>query len=234
MSKQNSQESADAPADDPEARGLRLVVVLLGLTVVSGLIDAVSYLGLGHVFTANMTGNVVVLGFAAAGAPGFTVSHTLTSLVAFVVGAVAGGRMTVRLSGGSRRTWARVTLAAEAVLLGGSAAVAFAAPDATATVYALIALTAFAMGLRNATVRKLGVADLTTTVLTMTLTGLASDSRAGGGSGHHSPRRTASVLAMLAGAVLGAWLVIHHNLGIPLLIAAVGVGVLAVVASGRE
>jgi uncharacterized membrane protein YoaK (UPF0700 family) len=234
MSKQNSQESADAPADDPEARGLRLVIVLLGLTVVSGLIDAVSYLGLGHVFTANMTGNVVVLGFAAAGAPGFTVSHTLTSLVAFVVGAVAGGRMTVRLSGGSRRTWARVTLAAEAVLLGGSAAVAFAAPDATATVYALIALTAFAMGLRNATVRKLGVADLTTTVLTMTLTGLASDSRAGGGSGHHSPRRTASVLAMLAGAVLGAWLVIHHNLGIPLLIAAVGVGVLAVVASGRE
>ena len=47
--------------------------MLLGLTVVSGLIDAVSYLGLGHVFTANMTGNVVVLGFAAAGAPGFSV-----------------------------------------------------------------------------------------------------------------------------------------------------------------
>ncbi|MXM62711.1 DUF1275 domain-containing protein [Streptomyces sp. HUCO-GS316] len=229
-----SEESADAQAYDPEARGLRLVVVLLGLTVVSGLIDAVSYLGLGHVFTANMTGNVVVLGFAAAGAPGFTVSHTLTSLVAFVVGAVAGGRMTVRLSGGSRRTWARVTLAAEALLLGASAAVAFAAPDSTPTVYTLIALTAFAMGLRNATVRKLGVADLTTTVLTMTLTGLASDSRAGGGSGHHSPRRTASVLAMLAGAVLGAWLVIHHGLGIPLLVAALVVGVLAVVASERE
>jgi uncharacterized membrane protein YoaK (UPF0700 family) len=221
-------------ADDPEARGLRLVAVLLGLTVVSGLIDAVSYLGLEHVFTANMTGNVVVLGFAAAGAPGFSVPHTLTSLASFVVGAIAGGRVAVRLGGGSRRTWARLTLAAEAVLLGVSAVVAFAAPGATATVYTLIAVTAFAMGLRNATVRKLGVPDLTTTVLTMTLTGLAADSRAGGGPATRSPRRTASVIAMVAGAALGAWLVLHHGLGIPLAIAAGLVAVLAVTASGRE
>ncbi|MDH6610394.1 uncharacterized membrane protein YoaK (UPF0700 family) [Streptomyces sp. SAI-208] len=221
-------------ARDPEARGLRLVAVLLVLTVVSGLIDAVSYLGLEHVFTANMTGNVVVLGFAAAGAPGFSVAHTLTSLGSFVVGAVAGGRVAVRLGSGSRRTWARLTLAAEAVLLGVSAVVAFAAPGATATVYTLIAVTAFAMGLRNATVRKLGVPDLTTTVLTMTLTGLAADSRAGGGPGTRSPRRTASVVAMVAGAALGAWLVLHHGLAIPLAIAAGLVAVLAVTASGRE
>jgi uncharacterized membrane protein YoaK (UPF0700 family) len=223
-----------APAPAPEERGLRLVVVLLALTVVSGLIDAVSYLGLEHVFTANMTGNVVVLGFAAAGAPGFSVSHTLTSLVAFLVGALAGGRVAVRLGKGSRRTWARLTLAAEAVLVGAASVAAFAAPDATATVYTLIAVTAFAMGLRNATVRKLGVPDLTTTVLTMTLTGLASDSRAAGGTAHHSPRRTASVIAMLAGALLGAWLVLNHGLAIPLLVAAGVVGVLAIAASGRE
>ncbi|MFC7266614.1 YoaK family protein [Streptomyces lutosisoli] len=224
----------EKPSYDPEARGLRLVAVLLGLTVVSGLIDAVSYLGLGHVFTANMTGNVVVLGFAAAGAPGFSVPHTLTSLCCFLLGAVAGGRVAVHLGSGSRRTWTRITLAAEAVLVGASAAVAFAAPGATATTYTLISLTAFAMGLRNATVRKLGIPDLTTTVLTMTLTGLASDSRLAGGSGHRSPRRTASVVAMAVGALLGAWLVIHHGLGIPLLIAAAVTGVLAVVASGRE
>ncbi|MEU7379800.1 MULTISPECIES: YoaK family protein [unclassified Streptomyces] len=224
----------DPPPDDPEARGLRLVAVLLGLTVVSGLIDAVSYLGLGHVFTANMTGNVVVLGFAAAGAPGFSVPHTATSLVCFLVGATVGGRVAVRYGSGSRRTWARVTLAAEAVLVATSAAVAFAAPGTEAMVYSVIALTAFAMGLRNATVRKLGVPDLTTTVLTMTLTGLASDSRAGGGAGHRSPRRTASVIAMPAGAALGAWLVVHHDLGAPLLIAAAASGVLAAVASGRE
>lgn len=232
MSEQSS--TGTKAADDPEARGLRLVFVLLGLTVVSGLIDAVSYLGLEHVFTANMTGNVVVLGFAAAGAPGFSVPHTLTSLASFVVGAVVGGRIAVRLGGGSRRTWARLTLAAEAVLLGVSAVAAFAAPGTTATVYTLIAVTAFAMGLRNATVRRLGVPDLTTTVLTMTLTGLAADSRAAGGPGTRSPRRTASVIAMVAGAALGAWLVLHHGLGIPLAIAAGLVAVLAVTASGRE
>ncbi|MFD8421588.1 YoaK family protein [Streptomyces sp. NPDC059466] len=229
-----SADSAAARTDDPEERGLRLVAVLLGLTVVSGLIDAVSYLGLGHVFTANMTGNVVVLGFAAAGAPGFSVWHTLTSLACFLVGAAAGGRVAVRFGGRSRRSWARVTLAVEAVLVGGCAAVAFTAPGATGTTYTLIAVTAFAMGLRNATVRKLGVPDLTTTVLTMTLTGLAADAAVGAGAGSRSPRRAASVVAMAVGALLGAWLVLHHGLGIPLLIAAVATGVLAVSASGRE
>ncbi|MET8412375.1 YoaK family protein [Streptomyces sp. NPDC005195] len=227
-------DSTAARTDDPEARGLRLVPVLLGLTVVSGLIDAVSYLGLGHVFTANMTGNVVVLGFAAAGAPGFSVPHTLTSLACFLIGAAVGGRVAVRFGGRSRRAWARVTLAVEAVLVGGCAAVAFAAPGATGTTYTLIAVTAFAMGLRNATVRKLGVPDLTTTVLTMTLTGLAADTAVGGGAGGRSPRRAASVVAMAVGALLGAWLVLHHGLGIPLLIAAVAAGVLAMAASGRE
>lgn len=208
--------------------------MLLVLTVVSGLIDAVSYLGLHHVFTANMTGNVVVLGFAAAGAPGFSVSHTATSLGCFLVGAMAGGRVATWLGGGSRRTWARVILAAEAVLVGAASAAAFAAPGATGTTYAVIALTALAMGLRNATVRKLGVPDLTTTVMTMTLTGLVSDSHLTGGKGTRAPRRAASVLALLAGALLGAWLVLHHGLGIPLLIAAVAVALLAATASGRE
>ncbi|MEW2255197.1 YoaK family protein [Streptomyces sp. NPDC047869] len=222
------------PAPEPETRGVRLVTVLLALTVVSGLIDAVSYLGLGRVFTANMTGNVVVLGFAAAGAPGFSVPLTATSLGCFLLGAVAGGRAAARFDGGSRRGWARRILATEAALLGGSAAVAFAWPDTTGTRYALIALTAFALGMRNATVRKLGIPDLTTTVLTMTLTGLASESRLGDATGHRSPRRTAAVVAMVAGACLGAWLVLHQGLGVPLLIAAAISGVLAVVASGRE
>ncbi|MFG3031770.1 YoaK family protein [Streptomyces sp. NPDC048253] len=224
------------PSRDPEARGVRLVPVLLLLTGISGLIDAVTYLGLGHVFTANMTGNVVVLGFAAAGAPGFSVPHTATSLVCFLVGAAIGGRVVRRVGEGSRRTPARVMLATEALLMAVSAAVAFATSDhAPATVYTIIALTAFAMGLRNATVRKLAVRDLsTTTVVTMTLTGLASESRAGGGTGRRSPRRTASVTAMFAGAVLGAVLVLHNDLAIPLLLAAVTSAVLALTVSGRE
>ena len=218
-----------------ETRGLRLVAVLLGLTVVSGLMDAVSYLGLGHVFTANMTGNVVVLGFAAAGAPGFSVPHTATSLACFLLGALAGGRASRWRPEGSRRTRARLLLAAEAVLVGAAALTALLAPHATSTAYAVIALTAVAMGLRNATIRKLDVPGLTTTtVLTMTLTGLAADSRAGGGSGSRSPRRSGAVAAMAAGACLGAWLVLELGLALPLLVAAVAVGVLAVVASGRE
>ncbi|MFF4831482.1 YoaK family protein [Streptomyces sp. NPDC001315] len=220
---------------DPEARGLPLVAVLLILTVVSGLIDAVAYLGLGQVFTANMTGNVVVLGFAAAGAPGFSVPHTATSLVSFVAGAVAGGRVARRVGDCSRRTWTRLTLATEAALVGAAAAVAFAAPGTAGTTYTLIALTAFAMGMRNAAVRKLDVSALTTTtVLTMTLTGLAADSRTAGGSGRGAPRRAAAVVTMAAGALLGAWLVLHHGLGVPLLVAAAMTGVLAVTASGRE
>lgn len=225
--------TTEPQASDRGARGLRLVTVLLGLTVVSGMIDAVGFLGLGHVFTSNMTGNVVVLGFAAAGAAGFSVPHTTTSLACFLVGAVTGGRVAMRY-GASRRTWVRVTLAAEALLVGASAVVAFAAPDAEGTLYAVIALTAFAMGLRNTTVVKLRVPDLTTTVLTRTLASLAADSRAGGGTGRHTPRRAAAVLAMPAGAVLGAWLVIHYGLGPPLLIAAGLTGLLALVASERE
>src|ERR1700734_711634 len=70
-----------------------LVITLAALTVVSGFIDAVSFLGLGHVFTANMTGNVVLLGFAAAGAPGFSMGASLCALGFFVAGALVGGRL---------------------------------------------------------------------------------------------------------------------------------------------
>ncbi|MEU9451677.1 YoaK family protein [Streptomyces sp. NPDC048277] len=223
------------PTRDPEARGVRLVAVLVTLTMVSGLIDAVSFLGLGHVFTANMTGNVVILGFAAAGAPGFSVPHTAASLACFLLGALVGGRVSARFWGRSRRTWTRATLAVEAALVASAAGVALTRPDGAATTYVLIALTAFAMGLRNANVRKLGVPDLTaTTVLTTTLTGLVAESRFGDGTARHSTRRVAAVVAMLAGANLGAWLVLHHHLGIPLLVAAAASGLLAVIASGRE
>src|SRR6202044_3250950 len=67
--------------------------LLVSMTLVTGLVDAVSYLTLGHVFVANMTGNVVFLGFALAGAPGFSIAASLTALAAFAAGAFAGGRL---------------------------------------------------------------------------------------------------------------------------------------------
>jgi uncharacterized membrane protein YoaK (UPF0700 family) len=203
------------------AAGVRepLLPALMTVTAVSGLIDAVSYLGLGHVFTANMTGNVVIIGFAAAGVPGFSVLGSLVSLAAFLAGAVVAGRLETVMRRGDAPRWLRRILVLETVLLAAATAVAFVASHA---VYALIALIALAMGLRNGTVRKLAVPDVTTTVLTLTLTGLASDSSLAGGTNPRAGRRVASVLAMLAGALGGALLVQHTGLGWPLLAATVG------------
>src|ERR1700686_1321884 len=163
----------------------RLLVALLVLTFVTGLVDAVSFLGLGHIFTANMTGNIVFLGFAVAGTPGLSIARSLTSLIAFLAGAAIGGRLGLAMAA-ARRRWLLTVAASEAVLLFAAAVVAigFNVESATPTtrLYAVIVLTAVAMGLRNATVRRLAVPDLTTTVLTLTLTGLAADSFFGGGA----------------------------------------------------
>src|SRR5438067_9706100 len=94
----------------------RLVGALLAQTVATGLIDAVSYLALGHVFTANMTGNVVFLGFAVAGAPGLSVARSGTAVAAFFMGAVIGGRMAAGMSGRRRDRWTSAAFAAEAAL----------------------------------------------------------------------------------------------------------------------
>ena len=211
-----------------------LLGVLLALTLLSGLIDGVCYLGLGRVFTANMTGNVVVLGFAAAGAPGFSVSASLTSLALFLAGAVCGGRLSSRISRRSRLLTTAVGL--EAAFVAAAAVVAFAA-SAVSTGwgrYTTIALLAFAMGIRNAVIRRLAVPDMTTTVLTMTLTGLAADSGLAGGGNSHAGRRVAAVLAMLGGAVLGAALLLHHGAGLPLAIAAGAAALTAVAATASR
>src|SRR5207244_12216372 len=89
----------------------RLARALLVQTVATGLIDAVSYLALGHVFTANMTGNVVFLAFAIAGAPGLSIPRSAVSLGAFLAGAMAGGRLAARLATGPRHAWVPTALA---------------------------------------------------------------------------------------------------------------------------
>src|ERR1700732_4450087 len=78
--------------DDARQHG-PLPMFLIVLTVVTGLVDAVSYLRLGRVFVTNQTGNVVFLGFALAGAGGITATASLLALVAFAGGAAAGGRL---------------------------------------------------------------------------------------------------------------------------------------------
>jgi uncharacterized membrane protein YoaK (UPF0700 family) len=196
-----SQEADQGAANLPAA--------LMALTVVTGIVDAVSVLGFG-VFTSNMTGNVFFLGFALAGAHGFSIARSLTSLVAFLAGAAIGGRICAAMASASRRRWLLTLAACEAVLLFAAALASIdldirsAAP--ASRLYAVIVLIAVAMGLRNATVRRLDIPDLTSTVVTLTLTGLAADSSLAGGANPRIGRRVASVLLLLAGAVIGTLL----------------------------
>ena len=207
-----------------EAKPRSLAALLVVLTITTGLIDAVSVLGLGRVFTANMTGNIVFLGFALARVPDFSARRSLAALAAFLVGALIGGRLGMRLDH-LRPRWLLSVAVIESSLLF-AAALAASGYDSAALapvgrLYTLIALTALAMGIRNATTRRLAVADLTTTVLTLTLTGLAADSWFAGGRNPRWARRVASVAAMLGGAAVGGVLVLRGGgeLGLPLMLA---------------
>jgi uncharacterized membrane protein YoaK (UPF0700 family) len=154
--------------------------ILLAMTATTGNVDAVNLLAWGHVFTANMTGNVVFLGFALAGSQGFSIPRSSVALIAFLLGGVAGWR-----------------LATGAGLV--SLALRTPADEGYIPLLGVIGLLVLAMGFRSATTRKLGVPDLTTTVLTLTITGLAADSSLAGGTNPRWHRRVASVLLMFAG-----------------------------------
>ena len=201
--------------------------LLLTLTVVTGVVDAVSILRLGRVFVANMTGNVVFSGFALVGAPGFSLSASLAALAGFLVGALGGGWLTGRL-GHDRGLLLRAGAAAELVLVAGALALTTALPGAAAR-DGIAALLALAMGIQNAVARRLAVPDLTTTVLTMTLTGIAADVRATDHGRAGLTRRVLAVATMFAGAVGGALLVLHAGTAPALGLAT---GLLAVVTAG--
>src|ERR1700748_697955 len=103
-----------------------LPALMLLLTVLTGVVDAVSILSLGRVFVANMTGNVVFVGFALAGAPGFSLAASLSALAGFLGGAAAGGAVSERLAPHRGRLLTAVT-AGELVLMLAALIVAAAA-----------------------------------------------------------------------------------------------------------
>ncbi|QRP42996.1 YoaK family protein [Amycolatopsis sp. FDAARGOS 1241] len=185
--------------------------LLLGLTAVTGVVDAVSYLHLQHTFVANMTGNVVFLAFGIAGATDISAPAALAALAAFLLGALAGGRL-ARQRGGHRGRHLTVatTIALTGLLL--ALAISLLLDDETPTAhYLLIVTLATTMGLQNATARALAVPDFTTTVLTLTLTGLSADSPWGARKSSKPLRRLSSAVTMLAGALAGAVLVLNVN-----------------------
>jgi len=145
----------------------QLPPLLVALTAVTGLVDAFSYLVLGHVFVANQTGNVVFFAFALAGVGGFSATASVAAIGCFAVGALVAGR------------------------LGRS---------------------------------------LATTVLTLTITGMAADSPLAGATGTHLARRLISVAAMFLGALAGALLVLHVHIVYPLVRALVILAAVAIIA----
>ncbi len=203
-----------------EGRHGPLPQLLVGLTIVTGLVDAFSYLVLGHVFVANMTGNVVFLGFALVGTPGFSVGASAVALVAFWFGALAGGRIGARLGENRGRLLAAAaTIQAAFLAVSVLLAAVSGSPVPAGFRYPLILSLALAMGIQNATARKLAVPDLTTTVLTLTITGIAADTSNAGGAGSSNGRRFVSVTSMLLGALVGAVFVLHVHIVAPLAMA---------------
>ena len=197
-----------------------LTRTLLALTFVTGIVDAVCFLGLGQVFAAMQTGNVIFLGLGVAGAAGAPVLAPLVALVAFV----AGGGLAALLA---RRAVPRpghglgAGLAIEVSLLAAAAVIAAAADVSPGelSAYAAIALLALAMGVRNTMVRGFGGPNFATTVLNLTLTALTSPAPLSIASGSDLAQRAAAFLAILAGAATGA-LLLQASLALPLATAA--------------
>jgi uncharacterized membrane protein YoaK (UPF0700 family) len=205
--------------------------LLIAMTLNTGLVDAFSFLVLGHVFVANMTGNVVFLALASAGVSGFSIPHTLVALVSFVLGTLVGGFLGSRL-GQHRGRFLSVATALQTLLLGVSVVIIVLSgnPLPTGSSYGLIIVLAIAMALQNVTARKLAVPDLTTTVLTSTIVGIGADNRLVGGSGSRAGRRLMAVVALFIGALIGGLLIIHVSIVSPLVVALIVTAIIAVTA----
>lgn len=184
--------------------------LMLALTFATGIVDAIGYLGLDRVFTANMTGNVVILGMALTGADDLPVVGPVLALAGFVLGAVLAGR----LLGGRSSEWTTVSTG----LFGGVGLTVIALGTLLllwsqvphAVLLGVTGTLGLAMGVQAAAARAIAVKDVTTVVITSTITGLSMDSRLAGGSGTLWPRRLLAVVIMLVGAGVGALLLRLH------------------------
>jgi uncharacterized membrane protein YoaK (UPF0700 family) len=193
--------------------------LLLTLTAAAGSADAVSYLGLGRVFTANMTGNLVLLGIAIGQGQLVGSIRAVIAFTAFVLGVLVGVRVTARTE--PPALWPRsvtLALAGELGLLLALLAgweISGDRPGALA-LDILIALSAGAMGMQTAAVRRLGVAGVTTTFVTGMLTGLIAELAAVTPGRSHWTLWAATLACMVIGAGAGAALFIAWRSGAPL------------------
>ncbi|MEU6279871.1 YoaK family protein [Streptomyces sp. NPDC047028] len=229
-----------APAEPAAFRpDLRVIVDMTLLTVVAGAIDAITFLTLGHVFTALVTGNLLFLAFALAGGPGVPALGPAIAVAAFVAGAVVGSLLIGWL--GAATSWFSASLLVEALLLGAGGGLAVwhhgfslaGRPDA-----GVITFVGVAMGLRGAMALRAAVPGMSTLVIQtplLRMIGQIVTNPPGHGPGPLSAselltriRLTASITAIFLGGVLGA-LLSPWGTGPALLVVAAAVLVLAAV-----
>jgi len=201
--------------------------LLVTLTFGAGAVDAISFFGLGRVFTGNMTGNLVLLGLAAGRAKGEEVARSAVSLVAFCLGVLIAVALVAFISRRTRsergaRVWpvgVSVVLAlvvlVQACLLAGWMTVG-GHPGLTFEAV-LVGLSALAMGMQSDAVAALGVAGVTTTYVTGTLTGLLRSLVTGGEDVRDRVRRLAVLVGLLIGGVLGGVLMVQARRFAPIL-----------------
>lgn len=183
------------------------VAALLLLTFATGLADSISILVLGHVFVANMTGNVIFLGFWMAPRTSIDLTAVSVALPTFISTTILSGRLS-RHFGDRARTWITTVLTAEIVLLvtlsilAGTGVLHY--HDNTKLI--MIGFLTVTFGLQHSSARQFGIQELSTTVLTSTIVSLGLDSRLAGGTGERQKLRFSVVFTMCAGAFLGATL----------------------------
>jgi uncharacterized membrane protein YoaK (UPF0700 family) len=194
------------------------VTLMLLLTFVTGVVDAVGYLALDRVFTGNMTGNVVILAMALGGADDLPVLGPFTALATFTLGAMIAGSILRRRPAGWSAT-ITVLLLTGAALLAGVGVLLHVLPHTDAVRVIAAAGTAAVMGVQATVARKVAVTDMTTVVVTSTLTSWASETLVAGGLGALWNRRAGALLTILAGALAGA-LLLRLGALVPMLLAA--------------
>jgi uncharacterized membrane protein YoaK (UPF0700 family) len=194
------------------------LTLMVLLTFVTGVVDAVGYLGLDRVFTGNMTGNIVILGMGLAGADELPILGPVVALAAFALGAFSTGMFLRRSPKGWTSRVTAVLVAASVALAGTAVALVFVQARHHHHVgfqVSVAAITAAVMGAQATAARKVAVADMTTVVVTSTLTQLASESFVAGGVGAVLNRRLVAIVAIFLGAVAGA-LLLHFHIAIPI------------------
>jgi uncharacterized membrane protein YoaK (UPF0700 family) len=207
--------TASTPQENASPEKFRLML-MMALTLVTGVVDAVGYLGLDHIFTGNMTGNVVILAMALAGAANLPTLGPLVALGAFLLGAaVAGFTLQSSPKGWNRRV--TLLLTAGCIALTGTAAISLIVEDVGRQSIGVIvaAVIAMHMGSQALIARHLGVRDMTTVVITSTMTSLAGESLVGKQRPRLLNRRLGAVLAMFAGAAIGV-LLLQIHLSVPI------------------